>query len=133
MSYNPWIGVAVGGFFGALCRYELSRASLFWGNVPLNIMIINLAGAFLLAVFLEICLERLQLSASLRTGISTGFLGAFTTFSGLCSEAFTLNGSAGTGIAGLYLIISLVGGICAVFAGVSSARLLLIRTGERHG
>ena len=132
MNYKTWVGVAIGGFAGAIGRYGLSQVSMVWGRVSLNILVINLLGAFLLAGFLEISLERLQLSAQVRTGISTGFLGAFTTFSGLCSEAFGLNLAEGAGIAGIYLLLSLAGGMCAAFAGVVVGRMLSVRSGEFH-
>lgn len=132
MKYKTWVAVAIGGFMGAISRYWLSLASMAWGRISMNILVINLLGAFLLAIFLEISMERLRLSPHARTGISTGFLGAFTTFSGLCSEAFILNASEGTMSAGVYLSLSLAGGLCAVFAGIMAARVLLVRPGEFH-
>lgn len=131
MAYKTWLGVAVGGFAGTLSRYGLSQVPMTWSGFTLNILAINLLGAFLLASFLEISLDRLRLSTPLRTGISTGFLGAFTTFSGLCSEAFSLNMYEGTGAAGFYLVLSLTGGICAAFLGVTCARIM-IRSGGSH-
>lgn len=131
MAYKTWLGVAVGGFAGALSRYGLSQVPMTWSGFTMNILAINLLGAFLLSSFLEISLDRLRLSTPIRTGISTGFLGAFTTFSGLCSEAFSLNMHEGTGAAAFYLVLSLAGGICAAFLGVTGARIL-IQSGKSH-
>ncbi len=131
MRDNPWMGVAVGGFAGALCRYWLSGLSVVWNGMPLNILTINIIGAFLLGFFLELSMERLALPVLLKTGISTGFLGAFTTFSGLCAEAFEL-GSENAGRAGLYLFVSIAGGILAAVSGVAAARKLVFLSGENH-
>lgn len=130
MDHRTLTGVAAGGFAGSVCRYGLSQASMTWGGVSMNILLINLLGAFVLAAFLEMSQERLRISARVRTAVSTGFLGAFTTFSGLCSEAFSLNQTAGTGAAGIYLGLSLVGGVCAAVGGIAAARRLMVRTGE---
>lgn len=132
MRHTAWIGVALGGFAGALARYELSQLAVTWHSIPVNILIINLLGAFLLGLFLEVSLERLRLPVPLRAGISTGFLGAFTTFSGLCAEAFELAGRTGAGMAGLYLAFSVGGGIAAAFTGIAAARRMMDRTGEFH-
>lgn len=129
MKFRVMAAVAVGGFAGALSRYMLSQESLYWGNAPLNILLINIMGAFLLAFFLELSLGRLHISAAIRTGISTGFLGAFTTFSGLCSEAFILGETTGFAVAGLYTGGSLVGGLLAALGGVAAARRLIGRRG----
>ncbi len=132
MKDNTWIGVALGGFAGALARFEFSKSAFLWGGVPLNILMINLLGAFLLGLFLELSLERLKVSAFMRAAISTGFLGAFTTFSGLCSEAFGLAGGYGVGMTGLYLFSSAAGGMMAAFSGILTARMLMRWAGERH-
>lgn len=132
MKDKTWIGVALGGFAGAVTRYGFSQSMVMWGTVPLNIVMINLLGAFLLAFFLELSLERLKVSPLIRAGISTGFLGAFTTFSGLCSEAFGLAGGYGAGMAGFYLFSSAVGGMIAAFSGVLAARMLMRYAGEHR-
>jgi len=123
-EYKIWCGIAFGGFAGAISRYGLSGFSITWGGFPLNILMINLLGAFLLAGFLEISLERLQLPAQVRTGVSTGFLGAFTTFSGLCAETFGINASQGAEMSAGYVMLSLAGGICAAWIGIAAGRAL---------
>lgn len=133
IAYKTWTAIAAGGFAGALSRYGLSQVGMPWGGFPLNTLVINVLGAFLLAGFLEISLERLRVSGPVRTGVSTGFLGAFTTFSGLCAEAFSLNTALGTSAAGAYVAISLAGGLVAAILGMAGARFLIALSGEAHG
>ncbi len=133
MEYKTLTAIAAGGFAGALSRYGLSQVGMNWGGFPLNTLVINILGAFLLAGFLEISLDRLRVSGPVRTGVSTGFLGAFTTFSGLCAEAFSLNTALGTGAAGAYVAISLAGGLIATVLGIAGARFLMGSSGEAHG
>lgn len=117
--------VALGGFAGAICRYALSGLGLAWNGFPMGILIINLLGAFLLAGFMELSLERLRLSPTLRFGVSTGFLGAFTTFSGLCAEAFSL-ATRNAGLAVLYTTLSLMGGVLAAGVGILLVRRVIV-------
>jgi fluoride ion exporter CrcB/FEX len=55
-------------------------------NSRFNTLVVNLVGCFLLAAILTLALEVLEISSDLRLGVSTGFIGAFTTFSTLCKE-----------------------------------------------
>ncbi|BBW95332.1 fluoride efflux transporter CrcB [Geobacillus icigianus] len=69
--------VMIGGFFGAICRYAVSR----WGarrspRLPLGTLIVNLLGSFLLG-----WLAGSGAADAEKLLVGTGFMGAFTTFS----------------------------------------------------
>lgn len=122
---KTWAAVAAGGFLGACARYGIKQIGIQAGGVPVEILLINLAGAFCLAFFLEVTLDRLEVSRAVRLGVSTGFLGAFTTFSTLCQEAeglYRWSGAAGT----LYLTVSVLGGLLAAWLGLILARRLVL-------
>jgi fluoride exporter len=75
--------VGIGGFFGAIGRYSISK---YLNNnskslLPLGTLIVNLAGAFLLGILIG---AKVDIIVTLLFG--TGFLGAFTTFSTLKLE-----------------------------------------------
>jgi CrcB protein len=108
---------------GALARYAAKVFIIFPGkwDFPLNTLMVNLAGCFLIALVLTASMDYMEISAELRMGITTGFIGAFTTFSTLCRETFHLL-SDGRFAAGLiYPALSVVLGLGSVFLGVMAA------------
>jgi CrcB protein len=82
----------IGGALGAMLRLAVKNISIgqYQGSFPLNTLIINISGSFVLAFFLTMTLEFFEFDADVRLGISTGFLGAYTTFSTLCRESVLL-------------------------------------------
>lgn len=74
-------------------------------------------------LFIE-TVERLTLSPDLRTGILTGFIGGYTTFSTFEMEALLLTEGGEVFKAGLYVILSVVLGFIAAFGGAFIARNL---------
>jgi len=115
--------VAVGGFIGALGRYELGLA---WptaaGHFPWATFTINVSGAFLLGVVLTLLLERVGATRYIRPFFCVGVLGAWTTMSTFAVEDDLLikDGHVATAIA--YVVATLVVGLAAMWVGVAVAR-----------
>ncbi|WP_184317677.1 fluoride efflux transporter CrcB [Geobacillus subterraneus] len=78
----PWL-VMIGGFFGAMARYAVSRwAARRSPRFPLGTLIVNLLGSFLLG-----WLAGSGAADAEKLLVGTGFMGAFTTFSTLKWES----------------------------------------------
>ena len=94
------LGVAFAGALGALARYGLGTliSERYPGAFPLGTFVINVTGSFLLGFLFVVLTERAGLSPALRTTVTVGFLGAYTTFSTLTLETFRLveDGALGT-------------------------------------
>ena len=118
--------LAVGGVLGVWARYGLTKAvqSVFTGEFPLGTLVVNVLGSFVLAFLFVETLERLTLPPAVRTGILTGGIGAFTTFSTFMVETLTLLEEGETGKAVAYLALSIVLGLIAAFGGVYLSRNL---------
>ena len=121
-----WIFVTVGGATGALARYWLSGwvASAFSGFFPLGTLVVNVLGSFLLGFGMQ-AMEAVPVSAEVRTMLTIGFLGAFTTFSTFSYETVTLLRDGDWTRASLYTGLSFVLGLTAVLIGMGAASVLL--------
>lgn len=83
MAITNLLLVGIGGFFGAIARYSISKylnsKSTF--PVPMGTLTVNLLGSFLLGALIGAKADVMLLLL-----LGTGFLGAFTTFSTLKLE-----------------------------------------------
>ena len=111
--------ISLGGFAGAVLRFLLKGMDVFpWNTqIPGNTLMINVLGSLLLGFIIAIAEEVLKLQEAERVGIISGFLGAFTTFSTISKEISMLltQGYAYTAI--LYIMLSVVLGLGAVWLG----------------
>lgn len=121
-----YVAVAVGGVFGCWARYYLTGLiqDIFGRNFPYATLTINVLGAFLMGFLFIETLERIQMSPAVRTGILTGVIGGFTTFSTFAMETLLLTDEGELGKAALYVMLSLILGLGGVFAGAYLARNL---------
>ncbi|QHQ59475.1 fluoride efflux transporter CrcB [Anaerocolumna sedimenticola] len=117
---RKYIFISLGGAFGAVLRYVIRSipTPCYNGNIPLNTLIINIIGSFILALVLTGANEVFKLEADLKLGITTGFIGAFTTFSTLCKETVSLLSNGAYLSAFSYLTLSAILGITAAYLGV---------------
>ena len=86
------LAVAIGGAVGALARYGVSTAMVaaFGPRFPLGTLIVNVAGSFAMGWLFALFTGRMDISPELRLLVTTGLLGAFTTFSTFSMETLAL-------------------------------------------
>lgn len=131
----PYLGLAVvGGTLGTAAREAVSLAFPPLAGIPVAIFAVNILGAFLLGLLLD-ALARLGPDEgrrrTVRIMVGTGFMGGFTTYSALATDAATLigSGSPGTGIA--YGLATLLIGAIATWAGIAAASAAHDRRGAQ--
>jgi fluoride exporter len=124
-----YIFIGVGGFLGAICRVLIKNIHIYHYKelIPLNTLIINVTGSFILALFLTIAFEIWEIDESIRLGITTGFLGGYTTFSTLCKEAVSLLTKGDYFSAITYITMSAILGLAGVYMGVVVAREVIAK------
>jgi CrcB protein len=84
-----------------------------------GILIVNLAGCFMIGFFLSLHPERF--SALFRIGFATGFLGSLTTFSSFSVKAIELFINWGFQASAIYVTLTIIAGFCFVQLGHSLA------------
>lgn len=110
--------VGVGGLVGTVCRYLLSLLPFAkTGGFPIVTLLINVVGALLIGVLAALAARYEGVNADLLAFLRIGVCGGFTTFSTFALETADLFG-AGKAVGGvLYVALSLILGLLAVWLG----------------
>lgn len=116
--------VAVGGGVGTELRYLITMLTPTLAGVPIATFGINVIGAFLLGVLLELLADHshdVGWSRRVRLGVGTGGLGGFTTYSALATETVVL-GATHPGRAAAYAVGTVIVGGVASIGGIWLSR-----------
>ena len=113
------LAVGIGGAIGAMLRFYISQIIVYDGGFPLATLAVNLIGSLLLGFLLGGRL--LQHRPHVKVALTTGLLGAFTTFSTFSYETVKLVESGLPGLALLYICLSVLGGLCCSLIGFKLA------------
>jgi fluoride exporter len=121
-----YVAVAIFGVLGCWARYGMTTLvqTIYGRDFPYATLSINLGGSFLMGFLFIETLERLTISPALRTGILTGFIGGYTTFSTFEMEILLLVEDGAPAKAILYIVLSVGLGFLAAFFGAYVARHL---------
>ena len=119
-----WIGL--GGGLGSLLRWWVGLAvgKRYHGDFPLGTFLINVSGTFVIG-YLSVLFKvdwHDRYGSALNSGILTGVLGGYTTFSSMQLDAAKLTGKKGGVSAASYLLLSIVVGQLAAGLGSVIAR-----------
>jgi fluoride exporter len=114
-----YVVVGLAGIVGALLRYYLGLfVGASWnGLFPLATWLANIIGCFSLG-WLTAYLPRLRnLPPYVATGLGTGLVGSFTTFSTFSVETVQLLHTSHLGLALFYVFLSMCGGLLMAWFG----------------
>ncbi len=119
----PLLYVMVGGAVGSGARYLTGRAmlSLLGPDYPFGTLAVNLIGGLLMGVLVGV-LARTTASETWRLLLGVGVLGGFTTFSAFSLDVVTMIERGAIGVAFGYVLVSVIGSVAALFAGLSAVR-----------
>ena len=106
------------GALGCLSRYFISGWTYFLTgrSLPYGTLAVNVIGSFLLGLIMEGSLRSTLVSPEVRMGITTGFMGGFTTFSTFSYETVRLLEEGSLFQAGANILLNMV--VCLLFAAV---------------
>lgn len=119
--------VALGSAVGGVARYLLGgwiqqRAGTAF---PIQTLLINVTGSFLLGFLQRYALDSAVISPEVRTMLTIGFCGGYTTFSTFSFETVRMLEDGDWKRAALYMSLSVILSVGAVVLGISAARELL--------
>jgi CrcB protein len=119
--------VAAGGALGSLGRYALTYfvQSRQVSPFPTATLIVNVTGSLLLGFIARYLGDSVVLSPEARLLLTTGFCGGYTTFSTFSFETARMYQEGDYRRAAVYVVLSVVLSIAAMFAGFALARLAL--------
>ena len=117
----PYLLVAIGGAIGSMLRYGTGVfvGSLWRDPFPLGTLLINIVGSLVMGLFVGLMARLLPTwQNDARLFFAVGVLGGFTTFSSFSLDAITMIERGDIGSAVLYVGVSVVAGVVALWLGL---------------
>ena len=116
--------VALGGAIGASLRHLTNMLTLRWfgSGFPWGTFAVNIIGSFLMGVFIELLVRKLEGSQEVRLFIATGIFGGFTTFSAFSLDTVVMweRGNAMDAVG--YAVASVLLSVAALYSGLAAIR-----------
>jgi len=108
--------LGLGALAGAFLRYKIAESPILLGVLPINILIINVIGSFILGMFVVISMH-FDLDPKYSVFLAIGFCGSFTTMSSFALQSVSLIDSKQFVLFGLNLIGNVGLSILALVTG----------------
>ena len=109
--------LAIGGVIGTILRYKIVESPLLLGGVlPINVLIVNVIGSFILGLFVVVS-QQWNLDGRYAMLIAFGFAGSFTTMSAFALESSNLLENSSFGLLAITILANVGLSIGAIFAG----------------
>ena len=117
LNWSMILAIGVGGFIGSIARaYAVHFTNRFFPlEFPLGILLVNLIGSFIIGILFAY-FSNYSVSVNLKAFLTTGFLGALTTYSTFAIESYLLFGTS-IYLALTNIALNLVGTIVAAGTG----------------
>ena len=116
--------IAVGAILGAFIRYKMTESPLLVGVLPVNVLIVNVVGSFILGLFAIITLHW-NLDQNYTMFVAVGFCGSLTTMSSFAFETTNLLEHKQLGLVAFNIIANVGLSIGAIFGGKALMGLIL--------
>ncbi len=120
------LAIMLGGALGALARYGTGLLAAAWlgHRWPYGTLLVNLIGSLLIGVVFVWIGTNTDNRHYWHGLLIAGFLGSFTTFSAFSLDLLLLLEQGRWEAASLYILVSVLVGLAAVYAGFRLGRLV---------
>ena len=116
-----WMLAGAGGAAGAVLRYLIGLLPMNPENgFPIKTLLINLAGSFTIGMIAALAAKN-AMNPKLVVFLKAGVCGGFTTFSSFALETQQLTQKGESGMAFLYVLLSVLLGVSMVFLAEKAA------------
>jgi CrcB protein len=116
--------VALGGAIGASLRYLTGVATIraFGPGFPWGTLVVNILGSMAMGALVVVLAQKS--GTRYAPFLMTGLLGGYTTFSAFSLDALTIYERGQIGLAGAYVLASVLLSLAGIVAGLHLARLV---------
>jgi CrcB protein len=118
--------LAAGAVAGAILRYKLVESPMTIMGLPINVLIVNILGSFVLGMF-SVLAVGFNLDAKYSLLVAVGFCGSFTTMSSFALETSNLIDSNRLSLVALNILANVGLSLSAVIGGRAVGAVLLER------
>lgn len=116
MKLIELVYIGVGALLGAFLRYAITGKPLFFGSLPVSVLIVNIIGSFVLGLSMTM-VQQFGLDQRYVLFIGIGFCGSLTTMSSFAFETANLFDAGRLLIGGLDVILNVGLSILAIVLG----------------
>lgn len=116
--------LALGGMFGVFLRYGITKSPVLLGALPVNVLLVNVMGSFILGVFV-ILSQQWNLDEKYVLFMAIGFCGGLTTMSSFALEASNLIDNRQYLLVAINIMTNVGLSLGAVFGGKTLTSIIL--------
>jgi CrcB protein len=119
MSWQTILAIGSGGFLGAISRAYINGlvSSRVSHQLPFGTLSVNLIGSFIMGALIAYFMYTTLFSVHMKSFLTTGFLGALTTYSTFAIESFLLLQGGSITLAITNMMLNLLGSIFMAGSG----------------
>jgi CrcB protein len=127
MSWQTILAIGSGGFIGAVLRSYVNGliSNKVPHDLPFGTLGVNLFGSFIMGILIAYFMYTTLFPLHVKSFLTTGILGGFTTYSTFAIESFLLLESGSIGLALLNISLSAIGTVFMAGTGFYIAKFLI--------